>query len=218
MSSQLIEGGYLNMFKRTENFASSDRKLIKKKKNQEIFSVQIFRYPVTGFIQDALNFMTNGMLQKRMKKLAYDDLFHLGLLINGKFVFHKEEVPKFFSDKNWIKNNKSKGIEIMDVPVPAGYEVSIKEFISNAETFMGKSFKQYSALKFNCQHFAMSVLKANGLLTEQNKAFIYQDVKTLFKNYPKLEKFGQVLTDIGSIANHIVHGSGSDSDPVSAKF
>lgn len=191
-----------------KGFAPRDRRRIRRKGDKVITSIKIFRFPIMSVISKLLNLLTLGRLNRKMDKLNYEDLFHLGIIINNKFVLHKEEVPKFFKNENFIKENSNKEIEILNVPLPPDLDLTVEELINNTKNLMGSKFSTYDSVYNNCQVFVKSILDANNLNQPSLNAFVFQDIPKLLGKYKTLQKYANFVTDIGAVVNRAVFGNG----------
>lgn len=181
------------------------RKLLSMIGNEKITSLKVVRTPLSKPLTTLLNIASLGAFQRVLKRLGYDDAFHLTLFINGRYSFEKNEVVRL-STTNPIK----KGSEVLEVPIPSGFDTTIEQLINKTRERMGdKNFSNYDAKKLNCQHFITNVLQANGLDTPKLLEFINQDAVEIFKGMPKfVEKWGKVLTDIAAVGSRLIEGQG----------
>jgi len=202
--------GFLDLFKRDDKtgFNPNDRKRIKKHNDKEIFRIQLFRYPVTDGIQKLINILTLGQLQKGMKKLKYDDLYHLGIIINDVYVLEKQAVPKYYKNNHFIKENKSRPLELLEVKIPENFNMTIPEFIKNGEIQAGSRWKNYHHIKANCQWFIRDILDGNKLNNSVYMSFVFQDIPTLLKKHKNINQFGKFLTDLGAVLDVAQYGNG----------
>lgn len=208
MPQHYINGGFLDWMKRKEGFTKHDRKALKRRRGELITSIQITRYPIMTGLTELLNLFTLGSLSSGMKKMGYEKLFHLSLIINNDYVFEKQEVVKFYKRKNFINEFRSKGIEVMTIPLPAGFDITVDEFVENTKQLMGKKFTLYDAITNNCQVFVRSALQANGLYSNEANAFVFQDIKTLLGKHKAVHGLALGITDLGAIANRVAFGRG----------
>ena len=183
------------------------RALLEKIKDETINSIVVVRTPIHSMISKALNVISLGKFNELVKRLGYDKLFHLSLFINGKYIFHKIEVPTL-EQANPVKSNS----EVM--PVQITRTLNIGKFIDTTRQYMGDAkFSNYNAATNNCQVFITSALQANGLLTDKAsneiRLFINQNAEDIFKQLPQyVGKITDVITDIGARANRLIQGEG----------
>lgn len=184
------------------------RAVLEKIKDEQINSIIVVRTPIHSMISKALNVISLGKFNEVVKRLGYDKLFHLSLFINGKYIFHKIEVPTL-EEGNPVKSNS----QVM--PVQITRTLNIGQFIDTTRQYMGDTkFSNYNAATNNCQVFITSALQANGLLTNRLNSsirlFITQNAEDIFKQLPQyVSKITDVITDIGARANRLIQGEGS---------
>lgn len=170
---------------------------------ETIISLTLRRNPVSDLITGAMNVVSGGVFNEKLKNQPYDKLFHLGLLVktsNTAFVLEKIERVNIS-----YQIASPKGLEQVDVSVPAG--LTVEELINKTKERMGKNkFLDYDGYRNNCQDFIMNVLDANGLGNAENKKFVKQDTKELFEDSPILAKVSKKLTDVGASFNALFRG------------
>jgi hypothetical protein len=100
----IVEGdGLFNNFKRDANkgFSPHDRRLIEKHKDDKIYKITLFRYPVQSAIQNLMHLYTMGRLRRGMEELNYDTLFHLGMIVNDDYILEKQSSVMFYKRQNF---------------------------------------------------------------------------------------------------------------------
>lgn len=201
---KIIDGGLFE--KRTAGkLPPSSRKLLEKIGNEKIESLTLERTPILGWF----NLITFGRFYKFIHKLHYDHMFHLSLVINGKYRLEKTQVVRIYPV------TPLKDVETMKVPIPEQYDATINDMINITRDYMGPDkFSNYNVADNNCQIFLDSVLKANGLSTPETHKFISQDVQTVIKNYPGAKKIITALTNTAAIWNRLVEGEGKKKKPL----
>lgn len=177
------------------------RKLLEEVKDTPVKSLTLFRKPIS--VESFLDFITGGEYKKIIKSLGYDNLFHLGIVINNSYILDKQEVLKL------EYGNIPSGAETLEVPL-GNIEITIGELIENTRKRMGNTnFSRYNARTNNCQNFMMNLLQANGLSNDENTKFIKQDAEAVFNKLPKYaEVLTNLATDTAGIVDNLVHGNG----------
>jgi hypothetical protein len=165
----------------------------------KISSLRIERAPIFGFLRK----ITLGKYDKILKKLKYDDMFHLNLVINNKYILEKNQVLNFA-----IYKPKPQAQQV-DVPLPEGFDTTINEMIERTRVEMGdKAFSEYDVVKNNCQKFVSSVLRANKLMNPELDKFVNQDVKSVIDEFPGSYGFISFITDLAARINRLIEGEG----------
>lgn len=201
-----IEGGDLfNM----GNLTAKSAEMYKKKQNDKITSIQLFRRPVESGLTGVMDLFTGNAVSKYFKSTGHDKLFHLGLIINNKFLYHKqaniaiEAMPKGFK--------KNKKLELKPV---TGFssDLTFKQMYRRTRDEMGsKKFYAYDSFKNNCQDFIVKTLDTIG--ASYDKEWVKQDVKKIVQKSPSwFPSLAKALTDTMSVAEKIVGGGDSDSE------
>lgn len=178
------------------------RDFLNTKGNEKITSIKIVRTPISSFIKTLMNVISLGNFEKAIKQSSYDNMFHLSLYINDKYIFDKREIVKL-EQKNPIQKN-SETIEIS----LGEKSITIQELVEKTKSQMGDSlFNRYDARNNNCQDFVLSVLKANGLNNNNIESFVKQDAEQIFKKMPSItSKIGKFFTNTGAVVNKIIEG------------
>ena len=173
---------------------------LKANQNTPITSLQVGRKPLQQWVNMALNIISAGQWNKVKKEVGYDSMFHLYLIINGKFLIEKNEV---FNVKSYSSASGEEKIEI-----PVAKPITIGEAfatIKNPENF----YSNYDAFRNNCQDAALYFLQQNNQsfnVTAQVKRFIKQDVTSLLQNKDIAEtsKTVKKITNIGATINKLL--------------
>lgn len=192
---------FLTTKREAGKYSPSMKRLLKKAGDEKVESIKIVRTPLGKFLTDVLDFVSLGAYKEAVKSSGYDSMFHLAMVINGKYTLDKQAVV-VLSTKNPIRDNS----ETIDVDIKNG--MTIKELIEKTKSFMGdEKFSNYDAHTNNCQDFILAVLEANGLLSPSVKSFVKQDADSVFKNIPEIsEKIAKFATDVGAVVDKVVQG------------
>lgn len=165
-------------------------------KDALISSITLYRRPVNSVVQAILNFTSPG-LKAAEKRLGYDNIYHLGAVIKIK------GGPSLIVEKNQnvriARGGVPAGAETLTVPV--NRDITLSDMFTRAIIGVGKdAFYKYSAFSHNCQHFIRNLLAKSGLLNEESRKFIMQDVEQLVKAIPsRVQDATQLVTDFASV-------------------
>lgn len=185
------------LFERTAGKLSPKiRALLEQVGGEKITSIILFRRPIS--LSKFAKFV--GVL----KGTSYDDLMHLGMIINKKYLLDKQEVIHF--ERAGVPSDAEKLEVSLD-----GKDITINELIEKTRKRMGdNNFTSYSSRKNNCQDFMLNVLSANGLSSSEYTKFIKQDLEGVFKNLPAYaEKIADFVTGASRVVEKIQEGEGS---------
>lgn len=177
-------------------FPPKERALIEQVGDEKVTKITLFRYPIS--LSKFAKFIG------ALKNTPYDELMHLGLVINGKYLTEKDAVLNF--EKSGVP---SQSTDTLDVPVGLK-EFTINEMIDRTRNRMGKErFSTYKALSWNCQDYLKNMLDANGLSTAETTKFILQDLEQVTKNLPSFANaISNFYTGAKAVANRLIQGEG----------
>lgn len=195
------EGFLANVFKFFTGKYQGEKaleKFLHKHGEARITSIRLFRQPVKGLLQKAVDWFTKGDLQKQMEKNAYDKLFHLSMymsLSDGSAVTLEKNAR--------ITTHEGKltyGVEAQSLVVFQGDGPELRTFIYKAIQRAGaEGFFVYDAFSRNCQDFITNALQANGLLDEPVKGWIQQNLRDVASKHPITAQFFTGITDLAGI-------------------
>lgn len=194
-SKKEIEGGLAFLF------GSKTDRNIKKYGKEKINKIEIFRKPLDNKLVEVLNKLTNDKVDAFLKKQPYDKFFHLGILINDKYAFDKQESYTF------VKVNKKSFLKKAETsPVQFNKDITINELVDMTKKRMGDAkFKGYHPLKNNCQDFVLNAL--DSIDATYNKEFVKQDVAELSKKIPSWkQKISEFVVGLARTAKKITGG------------
>ena len=192
-----------------EHLPTRFRKFLKKHGDEKITSIQVYRFPLDTLTNTMLQLVTAGNWNEIKRKGGHDALFHLGIIVNGKYTIEKLEKLEGREDSSVLTKPEA---QLMDVPITK--DLSINEMMDKAKEAMGKNFYTYSALGGNnCQNFVLELLKNSGLLNASLKEFIFQNIDKLVEETPSLTKYlAQGITDVarnvGNVFDAIIYKKG----------
>ena len=198
----IVKGDPISLKRVVGTYPPQMRALLQRIGSEPITSLTVARAPIQSFVKSLLNVVSLGTYQKAVHDSSYDSMFHLSLLINGRYILDKQAVVKL------VESSAPANAETMSVPLTQ--QITVSELIDKTKAFMGaKRFSNYNARTENCQIFIESVLQANGLITDDLRAFIKQDADAVFRKMPSLtEKVAGFFTDVGATADRLIEGEG----------
>ena len=186
--------------------------------NIPIMSLNIYRTPIMGMIDKAINLISLGQWQKEKNKVGYDQMFHLALIAtlqNGKnIVIEKNEVVNINTSYSTSSNTETK-----NVPYNSN-SLTLNDLINKTIASVSqKQFYDYNAFTNNCQFFINYVLQANNLYTDAVAHFVFQDVSEIARNLPSyVSTVAKGITRTGAIANKIMGKGKKKGKSVSASY
>lgn len=184
------------------------RTLLEKVKDEKITSIQAWRYPLMKPLQDVL---------KKFIKLPYDDVFHLGVNLSGKYNLEKDVVIKFTQAKERSDKpeNKSKIIPVVK-------NITYGQLFDELRKRMGSNFTSYNARTNNCQDFSLAILSVLGIYDNSIKTFIKQDAEKIYKSFGVFEKIAEAGVKLNTLKDQVIdrlkYGEGHDNIPLHNNF
>lgn len=194
----------LNSFNKSNqrlNYPPSMRKNMEKYGNQKIVNIQVGRKPIQSTIEKALSLFTLGNIEQEKKELHYDYLYHLFLIL------YLENGKKLKLEKNQVISLTEDIVNASDIrEVKLNKTITLNQFIENGRKLQGSAYFTYDVVNNNCQKFVIANLKANGLLTDDLRTFIEQDIKKLVPGF--LNKVSNAVTDTAHTVDTLLQGQG----------
>jgi hypothetical protein len=180
-------------------FPPKSRALIEQVGNDKITKMTLFRYPI------ALSKFAQQL--GALKDTPYDDLIHIGVVINDKYLTEKDAVLNF--ERSGVP---SQSTDTLNVPITR--DLTINDLLENTRKRMGNErFTTYKALSWNCQDYLDNMLVANGLSNAENKKFVLQDLKQVVKNLPSYTNvLSNLFTGAKAVVNRLIEGEGAVED------
>jgi hypothetical protein len=167
--------------------------------NLPITRLQIYKAPLRETFNKALDLISLGAWSKSKKKYGFDTFYHLGLLAtldNGQtYIVEKLDRPSVSQDFNL----NEEGLELLDVPLTGlgAKRLTINALLEDARKAVGdQKFFEYDSFRNNCQFFVRMLLDNQGLYTDREKNFFFQDISQLVNELPEyVQKFQRLATD-----------------------
>lgn len=174
-------------------------------------TLQLIRKPMDEYVKDLLQGISLGAYKDAVKESPYDKMFHLSLLINGKYQLEKNEVIALSVAPSKLPD----GAQFMRVSLPSDSEqpsLTIRSLLDKTKEYMGdEDFTNYHARTNNCQNFCMGVLNGNGLATDLLCDFTYQDAEAIFAQMPEhTTAVAVAMTDAAAIADKLIRDHPKD--------
>jgi hypothetical protein len=195
------------LIKGRSDYQPKVRDLLDKHGEEVVAKATLVRNPVMNVWKQILNVLSFGDFEKQLKKTPYDELYHLRIEVvtnkGTRLTIEKNQTINMEKNMKYEKNVEKKVIQ----NIPS--DLKVIDLMNNTQKKMGKKFFPYSALKNNCQDFIMALLESNNLGDQEDKDFVKQDVKQLYKQNKTLSKLVDGLTGIAERAEVLVKGAGT---------
>lgn len=209
-----IKEGAKNVFGRIKGFVTGVRndyqpyvrKLLEQIKDDKITACVIIRTPIEKAVGMLANAITLGKMEQFKKEMAFDDVFHLYIIVtleSGKLIRIEKNAEidvKEVGGINEADDKNSYNVELRGMTVP--------ELLDNTLKMMGdRKFFDYNPISNNCQDFILAVLKANGHNRQGINKFVKQNLTSLAsKLSDTTKKIMSGITTLGKKAQILIGG------------
>lgn len=178
-------------------------------------SITVCKKPIQKAIDSVLNLISFGAWESTKRKLNYDDLFHLFMIIelsNATFRLEKNQVVNlelldgYFPDEQTL----CYPVDLTD----SAQRITLRSLFDNAVARYGKEqIYIYDPVRFNCQTFVTNILEASNLMKASGirlYKFINQNTKELFDQMPSIVgKVAKGVVDVAALFDRILYGASS---------
>lgn len=177
-----------------------------------IVEITLYRKPVSGMLQKIFNWTNKGQWEQEKKRLNYDDVFHLSMVVklsNGVGVMMEKSYRVMIKimPKNYVMDGERMTISKVSS--------TFNKMVLNFEDIMrkkGLSPYIYNAITNNCQIFILHLIRGAGINDPQAETFIKQDTDNLLGD--KLASVSKVSTDLaGAVGSLLGTGKKMKSEP-----
>lgn len=167
-----------------------------------IQAISVFRQPIMSGIRELITVIT----KNELKRLNYDQLYHTGLIIKCQNqLIRLERDQTITSTIHIMKQSEMQNIELKDIALPR--TIRYDEFINNAMKD-DANFWRYHPITNNCQLFVLQCLEKNNIeVSDDLRAFIYQDAAQVLANSPFLKEVSIKVTSLANRIGKITEGS-----------
>jgi len=190
---------------RLDSFNNISSRNLKTYGDQKVQDILIYRTPIPGLLNTALNAVSFGKWNEARQKYGFDKLYHLALvfrLSSGKNIIVEKNEAVNISDSYRTKSDT----EVFPITGYASDSKTLYDFINGAreKTKDDKRFFGYDAFTNNCQYFIRYILETAGLYSEGAKSFLFQDLSKVAEELPGYAKtIAKGVTDLGATFNKI---------------
>ena len=202
-----LKGGLIGPAIRRD-YSPQIRDLLKKVGDKKITNMEIQRVPIDSGMKILMDTLSLGAYSKTTKKLGYDRVFHLSMIIRLEGLSYPLVVEKneTINISKRIPPMKRGGARF---GIPITMSISLNEMLENTRKIQGTKMFLYDAFTRNCQMFIRDLLKNSGLLTTRLEEFIMQDAAKIAEGMPwYFSSVAKGLTNLGAQFNRIIYGKG----------
>lgn len=201
-------------FSYRKGFSPADEKVFQKYKDHNIAYLQVVRTPLSTTSQAFADIASLGTFSSQAKKLGYDRVYHLYMLI----YFDGVKEPLHYEKNETVRlrvGAPATNVFTQAREVPLHHmHLTLEHFIRTAQKFMtADEYWHYTFEALNCQRFVKQNLEANGLLTPELNHFIMQNAQELLAKAPSmLKRLTQRASDAAAFVRKIT-GTGQQPFP-----
>jgi hypothetical protein len=169
--------------------------------NKKLRRIIVSRKPVSAKIQYVANLVTLGGWTENMKKLNYDDVYHLFMLVE------LDDGTLFKLEKNsrvdiTLHDNKL-GDTMINID---NINKTLNDMFNNAEKEYGlERIYRYDPFKTNCQVLLVDLISAINKITPQLREYIMQTASALIES-DILKYIAKMATDSTALIRHTIEG------------
>jgi hypothetical protein len=201
---------------RLDDYSNKSKDTLQKYGNTPIQSLQIYRTPISGLIDKALNLISFGKWADLKKQYGFDRLFHLALVANignKNIVIEKNEVVNISTE---YKTSGDTEVFNIDIGAKRGPSFTVYNLVNDTRKRIGdQRFFSYDAFTNNCQYFIRYILETAGLYTGAAEKFLFQDISEIYKRLPSyVSKIARAVTDTGAVVSKITGRGDDDADSI----
>ena len=196
-----------NLIPIRKKYNTTTTKFLNQYGNMPVQSIIIYRKPIVGAVNTALNMASFGQWGRAVKKNGYDKVFHLYMIAtvkqsNGQpfnILIEKNDIINVVQAKpNDLLTDNGASMQV-EQPMPANLTVNI--MLQKTKDSMGTNkYWEYNPWLNNCQVFIKYVLSSNGLITPQLLNFIDQNVEKIASETlsTPVQALGHAVTTLAS--------------------
>ena len=146
--------------------------------DQKIVAASIERKPIAPLNKKILNALSRGKLQKQQDKLQYDSFFHswINLELEDGTKVSTDKVQYLTMKANPHVHPLGQGTDSRKVDITK--DVTLRQMVVGGIDKAGSVQKlaTYKPVESNCQKYIIDMIGGSGLMTDENKKWVKQDV------------------------------------------
>ena len=161
------------------------------------------RVPLPSVYENILNVVTLSKWKEEKEKYDLKQLYHTYFILffenNKKCILEKNEVVILTGAL--VQDTDLTESQDINIVRPLSLNDLINNTVEKVDDF---NFWVYDQNINNCNQFCIDILQSNGILTEDVKQFLYQNVEELFNSLPKyIDKVIDGTTTLASIYRRV---------------
>jgi hypothetical protein len=204
--AQTIVSNASNILGEKTQYTDSVKDVLSKYGNFGITSMILEKQPVDDKIMFLVNKITNDLMRELMIKHNIDAYYHISLRVDviddtGNIIPFRIEKNENISITPYKPLPNSQYLQVPLDAVPR----TMNSILTKTRLDIGEDhFYLYRFDSWNCADFIMEILRSNGLLTQQNEGFIYQNTDIIKKQIPQSTRSRvHLITKFASRIGHL---------------
>lgn len=182
-------------------------KLLKDVGNVPIQAIGVGRTPVNKIVQGVLQLLSLGKYEEVKKKLKYDDVYHVFLIIQMR------SGQRFKLEKNHVVECTKTTQGLPPGGLSFSSPLTLRLLLERAAT--GPSFWSYNPATNNCQNFVRDIVSSNHLIPQNQEALACltpQQGDLLLKTLPGFTRWiPSAVTSAAAQGDRILEGNDPDN-------
>jgi len=169
--------------------------------NKNIRRIIVSRIPVSAKIQFIANLVSNGGWTANMKKLNYDDVYHLFMIVelDDGLLFKIEKNSRV----DITVGKRTLGDTMINID---NIENTLNDMFEFSERLYGlERIYRYDPFKTNCQVLLVDLLSSIDKITPQLKTYIMQNAASLIEN-DIFKYIAKGVTDLAASSRYVLEG------------
>jgi hypothetical protein len=175
-------------------YSKKVRNILKKYGSKKILALRVYRQSINALFDVALNLISIGDYNNKMKKHNIDNCYHVWFEIeveniNKNIIFEKNNVINAYTISKNKKNARYNDETFINIELNKKNNITLKNFFNNGLVKIGKTnYFKYNLSNFNCQTWCLKLLQANEFDNPIYKNFIEQSFYGDLKNKEIINK------------------------------
>ena len=169
--------------------------------NKSIRRIIVSRIPVSAKIQFIANLVSNGGWTANMKKLNYDDVYHLFMIVelDDGLLFKIEKNSRV----DITVGKRTLGDTMINID---NIKNTLNDMFEFSERLYGlERIYRYDPFKTNCQVLLVDLLSSIDKITPQLKTYIMQNATSLIEN-DIFKYIAKGVTDLAASSRYMIEG------------
>lgn len=191
-------------------YTDKTRGMIEKYGGYFIESLSVEKEPVNANVMRLAGMLTGFELQAIMQKAGIDKFYHISMVIQVLTELNERIKLRIEKNENITIEIYKKRPNTQSINVDLkGQKLTMKEILEKTRLAIGNDhYFLYRFHSWNCADFILQILQANGILTQADRDFIWQNADVIRRNMSQSSQNRMLLiTKLGSYVSHLKGGA-----------